>query len=128
MTDEELHKAVKKAMRAFAKQSAEEHFQEMFNDGLIDAKGRVFSQSLRSVENLLKRKKFTDISAFHVGHVPGGAVRLHEKVRDGREAVGPYDTIRKLIRNAPDQEGLWAALEAAGYCQRPAKPGKKKTG
>jgi hypothetical protein len=128
MTDKELAEAVKRAIQQDAKLSSDEYLREMFEDGIIDAKGRVFSENLHKIENLLKRKKFTGVSAFHVGHSPGGAVRLHEKVRDPREAVGPYDAIRKIIQTAPDHEGLWQALEAAGYSAKPRKPSKKKTG
>jgi hypothetical protein len=77
MTDRELAEAVRKAIQEDAKIPPDEYLREMFEDGIIDEKGRVFSENLRKVENLLKRKKFTGVSAFHVGHVPGGAVRLH---------------------------------------------------
>lgn len=128
MTEKEAARALERMIREDGKRPPEEQLRDLYEAGIIDLKGRVFSQSLRTVENLLKRKKFTGISAFHVGRVPGGAVRLHEKVRNPREAVGPYAAMRKIIRAALDEEGLWKALDAAGFRQQPAKPRRKKTG
>src|SRR5262245_3891209 len=114
MTNEEMAKAVKKARKEEAKLSPDERFQQTLEHGISDAKGRVVSESLGEIEDLLKKKGFHGISAFHIGDTPGGAVKLHEKVYDAREATGPYDTIRKMIKAAPDEAALWQALEKLG--------------
>lgn len=128
MASQEIVKASNGAADEDAERSAKEHIRDLINAGIIDEKGRVFSENLRLVEELLRKKGFGKVSAFHRGNVPGGAVRLHEKVADGRNAEGPYDAIRALIKKARSHDGLWRSLEATGYCLLPGAMDKKKTG
>ncbi len=128
MTNEKFARAVKKALEEDAKRSPDEYIRDLFEAGIIDAKGRVFTQSLQKIANLLKKKGFAKVSALYIGGVPGGAVRLHEKVAHGREAEGPYDQIRQIIDKARNHEGLWQALNSSGYGRNRQEPGKKKTG
>jgi hypothetical protein len=128
MTKEELAKAVKKAVQEDAKRPPAEKIRDLIEAGIIDQHGRVFSENLAMVQDLLREKGFSGISAFHRGDVPGGAVRLHEKVADGREAEGPYEKIRAIVKKARNHEGLWKSLATAGYGTKPGASGKKKTG
>jgi hypothetical protein len=130
MTDEEIARAMEKAIEEDPR-SPEERLRGLSNAGIIDAQGRVFSENLRMVEDLLHEKGFdgfSGISAFHIGGVPSGAVRLHEKRKVGREAEGPYDKIRALIKKARSHEGLWKSLTTAGYVTKSGEADKKKTG
>ena len=128
MTDQEIAQAVEKMKREDENHPPEGRLGDLYEMGVINAKGRVFSENLRMVEELLRAKGFDMISAFHRGTMPGGAVRLHEKVAQGREAEGPYEKMRNLIKKARNQESLWKALDAAGYITRPRAESKKKTG
>lgn len=129
MKEQELAIAVRKAMEERAKRPPGEIFRDMINEGIIDEQGVAFSENLQKVQDLLRGKGFNDdISAWHIGGVPSGAVHLHEKVADGRDAEGPYDKIRELIKKARSQEGLWKRLQAAGYGINSLAAGKKKTG
>jgi hypothetical protein len=126
MTKEEIARALLEMIREDAKRPPEEQIRGLFERGVIDEHGRVFSERLAIIEDLLKVKGFGDVSAFHIGGVPGGRVRLLDKRRDGRQAEGPYDKVREIITAATDQQALWAALEAAGY--RTAPPSWDKEG
>jgi hypothetical protein len=102
----------------------DEQVRGLFEAGVIDEQGRVFSERLRMVEDLLHAKGFGGISAFHLGGVPAGHVRLLEKIREGRQAEGPYDKVREMIAAASDQQALWAPLDTAGYPTSPPEWGK----
>jgi hypothetical protein len=128
-TDPQLYKAVKKAVEEEdAKRPPAEKIRGLIEAGIIDEHGRVFSESLAMVQDLLRAKGFSGVSAFHRGDVPGGAVRLHEKTADGREAEGPYEKIRAIVKKARNHEGLWKSLATAGYARKLGASEKKKTG
>jgi hypothetical protein len=128
MTDADIEKAVKKMILEDANHPPEARLYPLYEKGIIDAQGRVFSESLTMIEDLLREKRLSNVSAFHRGHVPGGAVRLHEKIGKGREDEGPYHKICKIIEKARDHEDLWNSLQTAGYCQKTRESGRKKTG
>src|ERR1043165_9697659 len=115
-----------------AKRPPEEQIQDLIEAGIIDEQGRVLSENLRMVEDLLRDKGFNGICASHKGHVPGGAVCLRETHAARPRAEGPYDKIRKIIADARDTKTLWESLEAAGYGKKAREKGRqngnKKTG
>ena len=118
MTDQEIARALEIMIREDAKRPVAEQIRDLIESGLIDEHGRVYSENLALVQDLLNEKGFGGIIASHKGHVPGGAVRLREIHEEGPRAEGPYDKIRRIIKGARDTKGLWVSLESAGYCKK----------
>jgi hypothetical protein len=128
MTDKETAIFLEAKVREDGKRPPAEQIQELIRTGLIDEEGRVYTEQLRIVRELLHEKGFSDIDAFHRGHVAGGAIRLCGKHANGPNAEGPFTEICDIIGNVKNQNDLWESLAAAGYCQKPRESGMKKTG
>jgi hypothetical protein len=131
MTKEEIAKALEIIIRENGKRPPEEQIQDMIESGLIDEHGRVYSERLAMVENLLREKGFDDIKVSHSGRVagvPGGCVRLREIQDAEPRAEGPYEKISTLIAAARDKKDFWATLASSGYSTKRREKSRKKTG
>jgi hypothetical protein len=131
MTKEEIAKALEVIIRENAKRPPEDQIRDMIESGLIDEQGRVYSERMAMVEDLLRKKGFAKIIVSHSGRVagvPGGCVRLREIHDAEPRAEGPYERISAIIGGARDKKDLWASLASAGYARKPRDKSRKKTG
>lgn len=128
MTDKQTAIFLEAKVREEGKRPPAEQIQELIRTGLIDEDGRVYTEQLRIVRELLHEKGFGDIDVSHWGLVAGGVIRLREKHANGLNAEGPFAKVREIIGNARNHDGLWESLATAGYRQEPSESGMKKTG
>jgi hypothetical protein len=131
MTKEEIAKALEVMIRQDGKRLPEEQIRTLIESGVIDEQGRVYSERIAMVEDLLHQKGFDQIIVSHSGRVagvPGGCVRLREIHDAEPRAEGPYEEISAIIGGARDRKDLWATLASAGYARKPREKSRKKTG
>lgn len=111
------------------KRPPEDQIRDLIDSGIIDEKGRVFSERCWMLKTLLDKRGFVDIDVSHRGPapgVPGGIVRLREIYGERRQGDGPYKKVQAIIEGARDLKDLWKSLATAGYYKKPRENGKKK--